>query len=244
MSGTRKAFTLIELLVVIGILAILMAVLLPTLQSARAQARQVACRAHLRDLGVALTIYVTDNDQWLPAAEPRDKSDETSQDNWYMNCGLMAGMGVEPQTDATGQILGPPAHRTILTCPSHQEPTVTRDESPLYPPQERPYALSYTMNGTWRLSNRGGLRGVPRRVDEFERPAETLALCDGNGYLPARAIVFYEACPQHNFEYRHRRSLNILMLDGHTEARTEKDIPMGRTSRYEHFWSEKKQSSN
>jgi len=35
-----------------------------------------------------------------------------------------------------------------------------------------------------------------------------------------------------------------LMLDGHTEARAEKDIPTGRTSRYEHFWSEKKQSSN
>jgi len=65
--------------------------------------------------------------------------------------------------DAAGRILGPPADRTILTCPSHQEPTLTRDEFPLYPPEERPYALSYTMNGVWRLSNRGGSRGTYRR---------------------------------------------------------------------------------
>jgi len=240
MSAKRKAFTLIELLVVIGILVILMAILLPTLQSARAQARAIACRAHLRDLGVALAIYIADNDQWLPAAEPRDKSDETSKDNWYMNRVFMSGMGVEPQMDADGRILGPPADRTILTCPSHQEPTLTRDESPLYPPEERPYAISYTMNGAWRLSNRGGSRGTYRRADEFKRPSETLALCDGNGYTPARAIVFYEACPQHNFEYRHRGGLNVLMLDGRTVVKTEKDIPMGRTSRYEYFWSEKK----
>ena len=240
MYKTEKAFTLVELLVVISIIAILMAILMPTLQSARAQGQSVACRAHLRNLGVALTIYIEDNDRWLPAAEPRDKTDETSEENWYMNQGFMAGMGVNPQFDETGKILGPPAGRSILTCPSHRHPNMTRDESPLFSPQERPYALSYTMNGTLRLSSRGGSLGSYRHASEFKKPSETLILCDGNGYLSARAIVFYEACPEHNFEYRHRGSLNLLMLDGHTEAKTEKDIPMGRASRYEHFWSEKK----
>jgi prepilin-type processing-associated H-X9-DG protein len=231
---------LVELLVVISIIAVLMAILMPTLRAARAQARSVACRAHLRDLGVALTIYVSDNDLWLPAAEPRDKSDETSQENWYMNHGLLTGMGVEPQVDAEGQLLGPPAERTILTCPAHAEPTVTRDESPLYPPEDRAYALSYAMSGTWRLSNRGGVVGAYRRMGEFQRPSETLALTDGNGYVPARAIVFYEACPQHNFEFRHRGAANLLMLDGHTIVRTESEIPVGRTSRDKDFWNEKK----
>ena len=240
MSDGKKAFTLIELLVVISIIALLIAILLPSLNLARAQGRRVACAANLRNLGLALVSYVDDSDQWLPAAEPRDKSDETSQDNWYLNRGFLARMDVEPQRDADGNILGPPADRTVLTCPSHRDPTMTRDESPVFPPEQRPYALSYMMNGTWRLSNRGGILGKRRRVSEFRRPFDTLALCDGNGYYSARAVVLYEACPAGNFEYRHRGNTNLLFLDGHTGTMIEKDVPMGRDNRYTYFWSEKK----
>jgi prepilin-type processing-associated H-X9-DG protein len=51
--------------------------------------------------------------------------------------------------------------------------------------------------------------------------------------------VFYEACPSHNFEYRHRDKINVLYLDKHVDALKEDDVPMGRESRYEYFWSEK-----
>jgi prepilin-type N-terminal cleavage/methylation domain-containing protein/prepilin-type processing-associated H-X9-DG protein len=236
----RDAFSLVELLVVISLIAMLMAIIIPALRAAKAKAQQVVCAANLRNLGLALISYIHDHDQWLCPAEPRDKLDETSQDNWYMNTALLAGMNVEPHRDAAGNLLGPPTHRTVLTCPSHSNPTMTRDESPLFPPQERPYALSYMMNGTWRLSNRGGLKGSSRRASEFRKPSETLVLCDGNGYPMARAIVLYEACPAHNFEYRHRDRINILMLDGHTCAMKQQDIPLGRENRYTHFWSEKK----
>jgi len=62
-----RAFTLIELLVVIGIVALLMAVLLPSLQRVRSQARAVACQARLRQWGVMFAIHVGDNDGRLPA---------------------------------------------------------------------------------------------------------------------------------------------------------------------------------
>jgi len=240
MSNGNSGFTLIELLVVISIIGLLMAILIPVLGSAREQGRGVACAANLRNLGLALVSYIDDNEQWLPPAEPRDKSDVTSHDNWYLNTVLMANMDVDPQRDADGSVLGPPADRTVLTCPSHRNPTMTRDESPVFPPEPRPYALSYMMNGTWRLSNRGGIRGRHRRVSEFRRPFDTVALCDGNGYYSARAVVLYEACPAGNFEYRHRGNTNTLFLDGHTAAVMEKDVPMGRDNRYTHFWSEKK----
>ncbi len=56
----RKAFTLIELLVVIVIIAILAALLLPALSKAKAQAHSTSCKNHLRQMGIALQMYVVD----------------------------------------------------------------------------------------------------------------------------------------------------------------------------------------
>jgi len=75
----KPAFTLIELLVVISIIALLMAILLPTLQRVRKQAKAVACQSKLRQWGVAFCAYTADYDGkffpwWPPYCEDNRSS--------------------------------------------------------------------------------------------------------------------------------------------------------------------------
>ncbi|HEV8604891.1 MAG TPA: type II secretion system protein [Tepidisphaeraceae bacterium] len=70
---SKSAFTLVELLVVIGIIAILIAVLLPALNKARDQANTIRCLANLRQIGQAAVMYAQDNKGQTVPAGYRDR---------------------------------------------------------------------------------------------------------------------------------------------------------------------------
>src|SRR4051812_46761278 len=67
-SKSRKGFTLVELLVVIGIIAILISLLLPSLARARKAAQTVACAANLRSIMQATHIFAAQNNGFLPGS--------------------------------------------------------------------------------------------------------------------------------------------------------------------------------
>jgi prepilin-type processing-associated H-X9-DG protein/prepilin-type N-terminal cleavage/methylation domain-containing protein len=120
-SGVN-GFTLVELLVVIGIIALLMSILLPTLGRVRERAAAINCMSNLRQWGNAMLIYANQNGGLLPF----DGGDGTAGDpigDWndrglWINA-LPQLVGVQPYGEYTGGVMPPgPGEKTMFACPS------------------------------------------------------------------------------------------------------------------------------
>ena len=174
MKRGKRAFTLIELLVVVAVIALLIAILLPSLGRAREKARQTICVGNLRNMGIAMVMYYQNNNFRFPSIGGNMETD-TDWIAWRANeWKNLASPAPVPNVATRGigpYLLSSPTSVKILFCPSDD------------PNNTRVFAFSYLLNWMTSSENLPTGNGVPAglsfgNVNAIKSPAE--------------CIVFYE----------------------------------------------------
>jgi len=100
---SRRAFTLVELLVVVGIIALLIAILLPALNKARVQAQSVACMMNLRQIGAAVSMYTIDNRGYFNGASLYSHNWTVIETYWFVRYDPYLGIPRDELVSARAQ---------------------------------------------------------------------------------------------------------------------------------------------
>lgn len=134
----KTGFTLVELLVVISIIAMLLAVLMPSLQKARAQARKIVCISHLSQWAVAVQAYATSNNGYYPVRQWQGKEYDgwSGLNTYYRERPPYGDRAMNGSYDLISIFFKPYMGKMekVITCPENQNPAfkLSWDEQKAY----------------------------------------------------------------------------------------------------------------
>jgi prepilin-type N-terminal cleavage/methylation domain-containing protein/prepilin-type processing-associated H-X9-DG protein len=209
--GTR-AFTLIEILVVVAIIALLIAILLPSLSRAKAMARMVQCQSNLHQLATAFCMYTGENKGRLPGTTFDPYADWLGRRNKPPLTGW--GSGREPEDGVIWKHMG--RQKMAYICPDDDRKT----EDPSYAANQL-RAFSYTCNMLVSGARTETLTGAHTPLSSFNSPNHT-----GRGSGPP--MKAFDGVPM-LVEEDYDRTLvwNAEGGWGNTDGITERHLKMG-----------------
>ncbi len=172
-SRRRSGFTLIELLVVISIIATLAALILPGVQQARATARRTQCLNNMRNVGIAMQSYATDNRGKLPplAGGLAIQEDSPSTNDWgpaSWAVHLLPNLEQRALYDRLlDRDLRPAGNGRHALMSTNIDVYVCPDD----PNDGANGAMSYVVNAGYATSSQWGINGINHRANTYTWPA-------------------------------------------------------------------------
>jgi prepilin-type N-terminal cleavage/methylation domain-containing protein/prepilin-type processing-associated H-X9-DG protein len=242
----RKAsgFTLIELLVVVAIIAVLVSMLLPALNTARESAKQTVCGSNLSQVSKACLMYAQDNNDMIPPfivglGSPTQYFIHSSYGPNMQEGALTLLVKNNPSISATDDVLlkfcssvGYLMDANPLYCPNDTAPggaasrRVTKD---WFAPN---HIISYwycfvdPMGHAWSEARRPTLGGY----NGWQRYNTTSAVSNHEETSPSKAVILFDSGvissmdPTGSWPMMHTNGWNALYLDGHVKWQTREDI--------------------
>lgn len=212
-------FTLIELLITIAIIAILAALLLPALNSAKEKAKAINCRAQLKQIGLASSGYIDDNDDYMTCSY-------AAQDSYLSWPVTFSGyLNVKSGYDI---------RTSVYICPSTTVALANRGYNVTYMPN---------INAFRYIGTTGAINPL-YKVNSVKRPSSLRVMLDGNATIlnPNDSNPWYSGIcsPADTNSYviearrRHQGRMNYLCLDGHVD---DLKLPTLRCSKEPYAWT-------